>query len=279
VPSYGDRYKWTGREFDSDTSLQHNRRRSYAPSIGRWTGEDPIGIATWDTNFYWYANNNSVNATDPMGLARRAVRRLCETDYTYNPRRVQISVLVGWPAVGGVGGRWGNPNEYATGEKEIRPPHVSVDQRVWIDSNLDNEAQNTCNTPGTFGKKYNAGMTTINYQFSGVGKYRVKIRATVYLWFYSTDTKAQQSGQAQATITTGDGKTVWTLPEAKAWNHHREAVFNKVITFFIRVQTDCPETRMLLKYDPSLGLQGPTKYTRTVRAKADFLVVSIEHVK
>src|SRR5439155_648074 len=34
-PSFGDRYQWTGREFDSETGLQYNRARYYDPRIGR----------------------------------------------------------------------------------------------------------------------------------------------------------------------------------------------------------------------------------------------------
>src|SRR5205807_1429900 len=33
---FGDRYRWTGREFDPETGLQYNRTRYYDPAIGRW---------------------------------------------------------------------------------------------------------------------------------------------------------------------------------------------------------------------------------------------------
>src|SRR5262249_53111934 len=34
--SYSDRYKFTGREFDSVTGLQYNRERWYRPDTGGW---------------------------------------------------------------------------------------------------------------------------------------------------------------------------------------------------------------------------------------------------
>jgi RHS repeat-associated protein len=64
----GDRYKYTGREWDSDTGLQDNRERRYRPSTGSWTSEDPSGFLAGDTNLYRYVRNQPVNATAPFGL-------------------------------------------------------------------------------------------------------------------------------------------------------------------------------------------------------------------
>src|SRR5262249_3235244 len=36
---FGDRYKFTAREYDAETKLQYNRARYYDPKIGRWIGE------------------------------------------------------------------------------------------------------------------------------------------------------------------------------------------------------------------------------------------------
>src|SRR5262249_15692213 len=41
----------------------------YAPALGRFFGEDPIGFDSGDGNFYRYAHNNPTNDTDPSGLA------------------------------------------------------------------------------------------------------------------------------------------------------------------------------------------------------------------
>jgi RHS repeat-associated protein len=66
--SFGDRYKWTGREFDSETGLQYNRARYYNPGSGRWISQDPIGFVADDTNLYRYVGNDPTQAQDPAGL-------------------------------------------------------------------------------------------------------------------------------------------------------------------------------------------------------------------
>ncbi len=66
--SFEDRYKWTGREWDTEAKLQYNRARFYDPAIGRWTSQDPLGFAAGDSNLYRYVNNRPVMATDPSGL-------------------------------------------------------------------------------------------------------------------------------------------------------------------------------------------------------------------
>jgi RHS repeat-associated protein len=66
-PTNGDRYKWTGREFDSETGLQYNRARYYAGGVGRWTTQDSLGSGSGDLNFYRYVLNAPLNETDPTG--------------------------------------------------------------------------------------------------------------------------------------------------------------------------------------------------------------------
>jgi RHS repeat-associated protein len=68
-PAFGDRYKYTGREFDSATGLQYNRARYYDATIGRWLSEDPLGFDGGDTNLYRYVHNNPLARTDPSGEA------------------------------------------------------------------------------------------------------------------------------------------------------------------------------------------------------------------
>jgi RHS repeat-associated protein len=67
-PSNGDRYKWTGRELDSETGLQYNRARYYAGTLERWTTQDPVGLAAGDPDLYRYAANAPTMASDPAGL-------------------------------------------------------------------------------------------------------------------------------------------------------------------------------------------------------------------
>jgi len=61
-------YAFTGREWDSETNLYYYRARYYAPTIGRFTGEDPVGF-TGGLSAFAYAANEPVTKTDPLGLA------------------------------------------------------------------------------------------------------------------------------------------------------------------------------------------------------------------
>ena len=47
--------------------LQYFRARWYDPNLGRFISEDPIGL-NGGINQYAYVGNNSLNATDPLGL-------------------------------------------------------------------------------------------------------------------------------------------------------------------------------------------------------------------
>jgi RHS repeat-associated protein len=67
-PANGDRYKWTGSEFDTETGLYHFGWRFYDPKIGRWTSTDPIEFAGGDDNLYRYVGNAATASTDPTGL-------------------------------------------------------------------------------------------------------------------------------------------------------------------------------------------------------------------
>jgi RHS repeat-associated protein len=60
-------FQYTGREFDSETSLYFYRARYYDPQSGRFLREDPAGFEA-GTNFYTYTLNQPMNFTDPLGL-------------------------------------------------------------------------------------------------------------------------------------------------------------------------------------------------------------------
>ena len=70
--SFGDRYKYTSRELDSETGLQYNRARYLATQDGRWTSQDPSGFGGADANLYGYVNNAPTLFTDPTGLIARS---------------------------------------------------------------------------------------------------------------------------------------------------------------------------------------------------------------
>jgi RHS repeat-associated protein len=63
----GDRFKFTGREWDSEISQYYFRARYYTPSIGRFDSEDPLKFAAQDPNLYRYIGNNPLMSTDPSG--------------------------------------------------------------------------------------------------------------------------------------------------------------------------------------------------------------------
>src|SRR5262249_44387326 len=60
----GDRYKWTGRELQTETGLYYNRARFYDPATGRWVSQDPLGFDAGDSNLYRYVKNQPTGATD-----------------------------------------------------------------------------------------------------------------------------------------------------------------------------------------------------------------------
>jgi len=60
-------YAFTGREWDSETSLYYYRARYYDPKGGRFVSEDPSGLAD-GPNLFVYVRNRPLYATDPSGL-------------------------------------------------------------------------------------------------------------------------------------------------------------------------------------------------------------------
>ncbi|QEL14866.1 fibro-slime domain-containing protein [Limnoglobus roseus] len=67
-PTLGDRFTFTGREFDSATGLYWYRARWYDPATGRFVNQDPLGTASGDWNFYRYVGNVPTGAVDPSGM-------------------------------------------------------------------------------------------------------------------------------------------------------------------------------------------------------------------
>jgi RHS repeat-associated protein len=60
-------FRYTAREFDTETNLYYYRARYYDPSVGRFLSEDPLHFVA-GTNFYPYTGNNPVVFGDAAGL-------------------------------------------------------------------------------------------------------------------------------------------------------------------------------------------------------------------
>jgi RHS repeat-associated protein len=60
-------FRYTGREFDTETNLYFYRHRYYDQTAGRFLSEDPIGFGGGN-DFYRYVANNPVKRRDPFGL-------------------------------------------------------------------------------------------------------------------------------------------------------------------------------------------------------------------
>jgi len=94
---------FTGRPFDTDTSLYNYRARWYDPAVGRFVSEDPSGFVGGDANLYRYAGNSPLVNVDPSGLcftgivdsARDAVKGLLENDLLMAAIEVGASFLPG----------------------------------------------------------------------------------------------------------------------------------------------------------------------------------------
>ena len=61
------RYKFTGKERDSETSYDYFGARYYDARIGRWLQVDPLGEKYPSLNPYHYVANNPINRFDPDG--------------------------------------------------------------------------------------------------------------------------------------------------------------------------------------------------------------------
>jgi RHS repeat-associated protein len=64
----GDRFKFTGREWDGEFGQYGYRAREYDPRLGRFDSEDPISLDGGDFNLYRYLGNRATSGTDATGL-------------------------------------------------------------------------------------------------------------------------------------------------------------------------------------------------------------------
>ena len=67
VSSEGNRYLYTGREWDEALSLYHYRARMYDSVGGRFVSRDPIGFEGSKWGLYEYVNGSPQVYLDPTG--------------------------------------------------------------------------------------------------------------------------------------------------------------------------------------------------------------------
>jgi RHS repeat-associated protein len=60
-------FRYTAREFDTETNLYYYRARYYDPATGRFLNEDPLKFSA-GINFYAYVKNKPIDFLDPYGL-------------------------------------------------------------------------------------------------------------------------------------------------------------------------------------------------------------------
>ncbi|MGE0266943.1 MAG: RHS repeat-associated core domain-containing protein [Candidatus Omnitrophota bacterium] len=66
----GNRFIFTGREYDEESSIYYYRRRYYAPVIGRFLQRDSLEYFD-SMNLFQYVDNNPVNYVDPLGTSSK----------------------------------------------------------------------------------------------------------------------------------------------------------------------------------------------------------------
>jgi RHS repeat-associated protein len=87
VSTIGNRFMFTGREYDSETGNYYYRARYYKPSIGRFLQTDPIGYYG-GLNLYAYCDNNPLNWIDPWGLCKnKKIKEITDADLLRAGRR------------------------------------------------------------------------------------------------------------------------------------------------------------------------------------------------
>jgi RHS repeat-associated protein len=79
-------FRYTGREWDQETSLYYYRARYYDPTIGNFISEDPIRFGA-GVNFYSYAFGDPVKYIDPDGKDVT----ITISNRTYSPSGISVS--------------------------------------------------------------------------------------------------------------------------------------------------------------------------------------------
>ena len=98
-------FRYTGREFDTETSLYYYRARYYDPTTGTFLSEDPIRWFSGTADFYDYVHNAPVNLIDPLGLRASKTATADCIERALQALFPGVIASVG-PATNEVGGHW-----------------------------------------------------------------------------------------------------------------------------------------------------------------------------
>jgi len=177
-PQLGDRFKYTGREWDSVSGLYNYRARYYMPELGIFMSEDPIGFCAGDANLRRYVGNRVTNATDPSGMFA-----IGEFGATLS---AQIEVLTTLLEFGGddpytfrVGGRAGRVGAGLDGDFSVGGALVT-NKGLGFDLNLTN--------PGKSKPKFNPGTAAFNNGDEGFAN-KAGAKAADAAWTRATEPK------------------------------------------------------------------------------------------
>jgi RHS repeat-associated protein len=82
------RYRYTGKERDTETGLYYHGARYYAPWLARWTSADPAGTAD-GLDVYLYARCNPIRFRDPTGFLSKENKQFVESAQKHLEDRVK----------------------------------------------------------------------------------------------------------------------------------------------------------------------------------------------
>jgi RHS repeat-associated protein len=102
-------FRYTGREWDSETGIYYYRARYYDQQVGRFWSEDPI---QWGAgpNAYRYTRNQPNNLVDPTGLLEVYIWRYTGTkeNWGHAAIRLENGTYISW---------WPGPDNFSGGSK------------------------------------------------------------------------------------------------------------------------------------------------------------------
>jgi RHS repeat-associated protein len=102
-------FRYTGREFDTETGIYYYRARYFDPGTGRFVSEDPIRFGGDGPDFYAYVNNDPTDFTDPLGLCCDVPAHPLDVSPEYNMAQSQANGYRWWF---NTVGQWGGPWDY-----------------------------------------------------------------------------------------------------------------------------------------------------------------------